>query len=71
MNESIITVETMHCDSLIAPQQPKNEIVNTIVPSTMTIIGTTSGLLFGKTSFMSSSLNNGIAPLTINAIPAT
>lgn len=61
----------MHCDSLIAPQQPKNEIVNTIDPSTITKIGTIAGFSSGNTSRMPSIFINGIEPLTIKAIPAT
>jgi hypothetical protein len=40
-------------------------------PRQTTIIGTMAGSFSGKASLMSSSLNNGMAPTTISAIPAT
>jgi hypothetical protein len=61
----------MHWLSLIAPQQPKNEIVKMIDPSTIVIIGMVAGLLSGKTSLMSSILKRGMDPTTIKANPAT
>lgn len=41
-----ITVVTMHCDSLIAPQHPKNEIKKMIAPRTMSAMGMWVGLLW-------------------------
>jgi hypothetical protein len=61
----------MHWLSLIAPQQPKNEIVKMIDPRTTVMTGMVAGLFSGKTSRMSSILKRGIAPTTIRATPAT
>ena len=54
----------------MAPQQPKNEMIKIMDPRTITAMGMMVGSCSGYKSLMSSILNNGIAPTTINAIPA-
>jgi hypothetical protein len=65
------TVDTMHWFSRIAPQQPKKLITKMILPRTTMMMGTVAGLFSGNASLMSSSLNSGMAPTTMSAIPAT
>lgn len=55
----------------MAPQHPKKLITKITDPRTTILMGIAAGEFSGKTSRMLSSLNNGIAPTTISAIPAT
>lgn len=56
--------------SLIAPQHPKKDMKKMIEPNTMMAIGIIVGLFSGKTASISPSLNSGMAPAVIKAIPA-
>lgn len=58
----------MHCDSLMAPQHPKNDIIRTIPPNTIIVIGT-AGILYSTTSLRSSILTIAIIPTVNIPIP--
>lgn len=64
-----LTVETMQCDSRMAPQHPKNAISSMTEPIAINAIGATLTLASLKASKISSYFIRNPAPTVINAMP--
>lgn len=65
----LLTVRTMHSDSNMAPQHPKNAIKNIAEPITMNKIGATLTFMSLNASRTSSYFNRNPTPTAIRAIP--
>uniref|UniRef100_A0A182QN15 Uncharacterized protein n=1 Tax=Anopheles farauti TaxID=69004 RepID=A0A182QN15_9DIPT len=59
----------MQYDSRIAPQQPKNEMTNTIEPNTISRMDGATMLYSSLISRSSSSFTSETAPITMSAMP--
>lgn len=68
-NTQLLTVETMQCDSRMAPQHPKNAISSMTEPIAINAIGATLTLASLKASKISSYFIKNPAPTVINAMP--